>query len=253
MKPLIKLLPIYLFLFAACQRQPTANFTTDKTEYQAGDTVHLKNSSEYGKHFIWTMPDGSTQTTTDATYIIPDTTLYSNFTFKLQALSSKEKKSNEKSVTVLGMIRPKREKDSFSIGNIIYKNMGGAEHYNQTDTWDLISWQHYSSGFSSGVRIIFASNYQNVKSGIYELQPTNNNLTGNEAYLVSSYGCSDCIPQGSQNHIYIPRTGKIVMTIEYLDDAKINAKINVIYNDIEASVDSTNTTIKISGNILTSH
>ena len=119
MKTLIKLLPIYLFLLASCQKQPTANYTTDKTEYQAGDTVHLRNTSKHGKHFIWTMPDGSTQTNNDATYIIPDTTLYINFIFKLEALSKREKKSDEKSITVLGIIKPKLQIDKYSIDTYI--------------------------------------------------------------------------------------------------------------------------------------
>ena len=247
MKPLIKLLPIYLFLFSSCQRQPTANFTTDKTEYQAGDTVHLKNNSEHGKHFIWTMPDGSTQTNTDATYIIPDTTLYSNFTFKLQALSGREKKSDEKSVTVLGMIRPIREMDSFSIGSSIYKN-AGASYYNYYNYWTVGGSLQFGAGYGAGSNIYLSGQYQTSKSGVYTLQGNYTNLNGKQAYMTTGTRCYDCIPLGSQDHWYRPISGKIVMIITYTDSAKINAKVRIIYNDIEAFKDSTNTLVKISGN-----
>jgi uncharacterized lipoprotein YajG len=46
MKTLITLIIASLFL-ASCQKQPVASFTTDKAIYEAGDVVHLTNTSSY--------------------------------------------------------------------------------------------------------------------------------------------------------------------------------------------------------------
>ena len=251
MKTTTILLLTTLFL-ASCQRQPTANFTTDKTEYLAGDTVHLKNMSVYGKHFIWTMPDGSTQTTTDATYIIPDTTLYSNFTFKLEALSIREKKSDEKNVTVLATIKPKLALKSISIGNSIYSPSYASRGSISTSIYSIYSTIKFGI-YGGGVSIYFAGSYQNMKPGVYELQPTYNNLASNQACLLCGTGCADCLPQGSQDHKYSIISGKIVVKIEYLDASHLELKTNIIYNDLLTFKDNTNEIVKISGNIITQY
>ena len=54
-----------VILLTSCQKQPSADFSTDKSEYIAGDVVKLTNSSTDGSSYKWIMPDGQTNTSTN--------------------------------------------------------------------------------------------------------------------------------------------------------------------------------------------
>lgn len=91
---------VAFFAIVSCQRQPKASFSTDKSEYVAGDTIYLSNTTEASQRFRWIFPDGQTDKSTDASYyvdaFIGDTTL----TFKLIAISNNGKKADSTSKTV---------------------------------------------------------------------------------------------------------------------------------------------------------
>ncbi len=88
------LLLLALLLLASCQKQPTANFNTDKTLYYAGETVHLTDASTNAHHWYWTMPDGSEKTGQNVDYVIDTNDLGGNETFALTVTSKNEKKLN---------------------------------------------------------------------------------------------------------------------------------------------------------------
>lgn len=89
-----------VILATSCAKQPDASFTTDKTEYVAGETIKLKNTSIDGVTYKWTMPDGQTSSAVDLDYT---TDLYQDdatLSFKLIAFSKKDKKSSETTESV---------------------------------------------------------------------------------------------------------------------------------------------------------
>jgi PKD repeat protein len=96
---LSSLIAITLFT-VACNKQPTAAFTTDKTVYEAGETVKLVNKSTNAESYIWTLPNGQV-TTPDASFTL-DEYQSGNFTFRLSAFSKKDKKVSqaEQQITV---------------------------------------------------------------------------------------------------------------------------------------------------------
>jgi hypothetical protein len=88
-----------LILFGNCKKdeedkQPSADFITDKTEYTEGETVSLINSSSNAKTYRWTMPDGQTGKSEDATYSIPVLKIDRPLQFKLEAFSENGTKSD---------------------------------------------------------------------------------------------------------------------------------------------------------------
>jgi hypothetical protein len=89
-------------IFSSCNKQPAADFKTDKTEYIAGDVVKLTNSSIDAKSYKWTMPDGQTSASANLDYTLASNLSDGTLTFKLEAISKKGNKTSEatKLVTV---------------------------------------------------------------------------------------------------------------------------------------------------------
>lgn len=85
---------------ASCQKEPSASFKTDKTEYIAGETVHLTNNSIDSYSYVWTMPDGQIMTSENVDYITNVSSGNASLTFKLMANSKNGKNQDEISQTV---------------------------------------------------------------------------------------------------------------------------------------------------------
>ncbi len=109
--------------FSSCQKTPEASFTTDKTEYVAGETIKLTNTTINGSEYKWTFPDGQTGTVENYDYTTNDTDPSASLTFKLQATSKNGKKTDEATKTV---------------------NLKAAEG-------DVVFWQQVGSGFGATV------------------------------------------------------------------------------------------------------
>ncbi len=58
-------------ILSSCQKQPTANFTFDKTTYNAGETVVITNASIDAHHYEWTFPGDQTSSEVNPSYQIP--------------------------------------------------------------------------------------------------------------------------------------------------------------------------------------
>jgi hypothetical protein len=94
-------IPILLIvgLWQACKKetedkQPTASFTSDKTEYLEGETIYLSSNSENADTHRWTLPDGQTIKGANANYVIETLTLDRNVQFKLEVFSKSGTKSD---------------------------------------------------------------------------------------------------------------------------------------------------------------
>jgi hypothetical protein len=89
-------------LFSSCNKQPTADFTTDKTEYSAGDVVKLTNKSLDAKSYKWIFPDGQTSASPNVDYTLASNITPGVYSIKLEAISKKGNKKSEasKSITV---------------------------------------------------------------------------------------------------------------------------------------------------------
>ncbi|MBC7411014.1 MAG: hypothetical protein H7331_00980 [Bacteroidia bacterium] len=89
-----------VMLITACQKQPSAEFTTDKTNYVGGDVIQLTNLSVDASKYKWTLADGQTSTSANVDYKTGEDWVNGNLTFKLVATSKNGKKSSEASKTV---------------------------------------------------------------------------------------------------------------------------------------------------------
>lgn len=99
---ILTIITLAAITLSACQKQPSAEFTTDKAEYTAGETVKLTNTSVDGKTYKWTLPDGQTSNAANVDYTLNENQSDATLSFKLEALSKNGKKTDEasKSVTV---------------------------------------------------------------------------------------------------------------------------------------------------------
>jgi hypothetical protein len=76
------------------EAKPSADFSTDKTEYVGGDTIRFTNISTNADTYRWTLPDGQTSKMVNITYIIPDLPVEQSLPFKLEAFSKSGNKSD---------------------------------------------------------------------------------------------------------------------------------------------------------------
>ena len=84
----------------SCQKTPEASFTTDKSEYVAGETIKLTNTTLNGSTYKWTFPDGQTGSSESYEYKTNDNNPAATLTFRLEAFSSNGKKTDEDSKSV---------------------------------------------------------------------------------------------------------------------------------------------------------
>ncbi len=101
-KRLSFLLIILLGIFFSCQKQPTAIFTTDKTEYSPGEQIILTNTSIDAKSYKWTISDGQSSVNEHLIYTLSPNASEGIITFTLEALSRTGKKVSysSKNVTI---------------------------------------------------------------------------------------------------------------------------------------------------------
>jgi hypothetical protein len=242
MKNVIPIL-IFIIVISACQKQPAATFTTDKTEYYAGDTIHLTNTSENGHSYIWTMPNGSTQTTENAFYVVDTSVLYEKLTFQLEAISKHQRKKTIVTKQVLAVIKPKLDNNTFSYGNKILK----CDHtiLNRINNPYLIraSIDGYEHGELS-FRINTDTNFVNLY-GVYTLQQNKLNVRDKTAFAQLSYFCYDCFPAvtGVTDWTYTTVSGTMII-------GNLNGKPHVIINDAKAVNSNSGQIIKISANMI---
>ncbi len=84
-----------VILSACSEKRPIADFSTDKNEYQVGETIKLENKSDDAYFYNWTMPDGQTDKNKNPSFT---TNLAHNgvISFKLEVYSKKGRISDYK-------------------------------------------------------------------------------------------------------------------------------------------------------------
>ena len=95
MKKLIVLSVLTVLTLVGCQKQPKADFSTDKSTYISGETIHLTNTTLNGKSFKWTMPDGQILNSESVDYTTSQNNGNTPLLFKLEAFSKNGKKTSE--------------------------------------------------------------------------------------------------------------------------------------------------------------
>ena len=233
---------IYILLFAvitACQRQPTANFTTDKTEYTAGDVVHLKDASVHAYNWKWTTPDGKTYTTQNLDFPLDSDDLGGEKLFKLEVFSKRGKKTatETKTIKVNQYILPS---DYFAIDNNSFKPITKMS-YKENNSWVIYAeYNATNNSGGAGVYIYLPNPTQPTTAMTFNLQKNSNTLTTNKA---SVRVFTNWDSQGLRSFSSI--SGQLIISIAN------NGKVNAQFNDINANgygSDSTSTFL-ISGNI----
>lgn len=241
-KNIIPLFTLVVILTVACQKQPSAEFTTDKTEYIAGETIQLNNTSKDGSSYQWAMPNGTIVNTTNTTYPIDRNFGFGALTFNLNAESKNGKKfsSVSHSVNVIPA-------SVFSIDSTPFTYYPlNVSCYPFNSNWLINS--YFKPYFPQGLSYNDANAYMAVEfygnqpptSGVYQLQ-SNDLLSPGYAYiLIKRDWWEDNWEQ------FISLSGQLTITI-------VNGKINATFNNIDAvKTDRWGTiypTAKISGNI----
>jgi hypothetical protein len=227
------LLIAFALLLASCQKQPVASFTTDKTEYYAGDTIHLTNTSENGHSYIWTMPDGSKQTKKDATYIVDKSVLYEKLIFQLEADSKHERKKGFAAKQVLAVLKPIVNESCFFLGT---KSICPTV-YDFFNPPNLIG-----GGYPDSFNISIDPELSNY-AGIYEIKDSNSQVKGYVAKVRFGHTVPDFQPAGDADYTYNVFSGKMVIY-------KSNNYWHVIINKAQAIHNKTNQIVNVSANLL---
>ncbi|MBI4945390.1 MAG: hypothetical protein HY840_03195 [Bacteroidetes bacterium] len=228
------LIVLSIISIVGCQQNPTASFTANKSEYIAGDTVHLTNTSANGHSYLWTMPDGTTLTTTNADYLIPANQGFATLTFALEAFSKNGKKNNSVSQSIAVI-----PASVFSIdGSYSYNpiNVAGSPY---GKNWQITAYvQNYPQ---EDINPAHAAAYLMIKlpgtaaptsAGTYSLQ-ANDTLALGKAYIWITRVWWEL-----QRADYVSSSGQLQITIE-------NGKVHAVFNNIQTNYPP----YTISGNI----
>lgn len=228
-----------IITIVGCQKEPTANFTTDKETYTAGETIHFTDASSDGHSWKWTMPDGSVYTTQNLDYTISTLDAGGSETFTLEVASKNGKKTStvSKSITIY----------PYSYFSITSGSPIIAESI--TSALDSNNWLIRARGpyvFPWGyVCDIYLPNTPPT-SGTYSLDSSNTSLTTGHACIIITlwnYDMGDWIRWTSTNS-----TGPLNITITS------ELKVHVVFYNMDAKKKKEyppqdTTTYKISGDI----
>lgn len=225
-----------ILLLTSCQRQPTANFTTDKTEYTAGDTIHFTNTSEDGDSYLWTVPDGKTFTTENLDYVTDVNEHSGSKTFKLDVFSKNKKKNATASKTVIikqGILTT----DYFSVDiitNILNYKLVSKSSNILNGNWTIEGIPNYFY-FKGYCQIFFPENHAPTSSSSFTLVSSSNALMPGQAHIKIK------LPIESESYFY-SSSGQLELTVSS------NGKVRAVFTNIPTLLVSGNT-YHISGDI----
>lgn len=237
------LLGIFSMLAFSCQKQPEASFTTDKTEYIAGETIQLQNTSADAQSYQWTMPDGQMTTSTNANYSINRTWGFGTLNFELKAESKNGKKTSTAYHSVNFI-----PASTFSIDStaFVYYPINVTTGIN-TGNWQINAWYapYQPQGISYNdanayMNILFPSSTLPVPAGIYNLQLGTTLLPGQAMIRMSRWWWED-------------NWERFESLSGTLNVSYINGKMHVVFSSVDAqktdSWGNTYPVAKISGDI----
>src|ERR1035437_6341837 len=219
---------------SSCYKKSEASFTTNKSEYIAGDTLHLKNTSTNGHSYLWALPNGDKVTSANVDYLIPRNQGFDKLTFILNAYSRREKKSSTVSNTV--NVIPS---SVFAVDSPAYSyyplNVYGRSYSDWRGSWweitaNVGNYQNSNSSLNAaGSLMIRFSGSVAPTSGIYLLQP-NDTLTSGHAYVLIKrewweYGEEDYYSLSGQLNVNMTN-GKVHVVFTHIDTKYAMRKIS---------------------------
>jgi len=138
--------------------------------------------------------------------------------------------------------------DNYKYGHDGFTNYLHIQYLPDSNYWYLMATTNCGCGNDGAIFIYFPGKLSNIQPGLFFLQSDYNTLTSHKACVIMRNACADCIPP--RTDCYYPIEGQpIQLNVTFLNSAHTLANINVIFNDINASKDSTNTTATLSANI----
>ena len=232
------LILLALLLFTACQKQPTANFNTDKTLYYAGETVHLTDASTNAHHWYWTMPDGTTSTNQNVDYVIDTNDIGGDKTFSLTVTSNNGKKLATISKTVHTSM-PIYASDFFStnIASSVPLTKAVIQYSNCFELFASQELQNYNI-----VGIFLPGNISSITTGVYYLANSSATPLPGFGYVSVGY-YKFAIPDAQQYDEYNSIAGQLNVNVT-------GNKIHVTYSSTKAQHSSDTTNIRVSGDLI---
>jgi hypothetical protein len=175
------MLATFSIILTSCQKQPSADFKTDKTEYVGGDVVKLTNTSIDATKYKWTLPDGQTSASENVDYTLAADQQDATLTFKLEAISNNGKKKDDASKTV-------SVKAATGQALIWTSNSGVNQISVSIDNIaaGTITASYTGAPDCGALGCVTA----NLKVGIHSVSATDGNYTWNTTVTVTKNGCS---------------------------------------------------------------
>lgn len=206
-------------LLIACQKIPSANITVDKTEYTAGDTVHLTSITSDARHWKWTLPDGTTNNEKNVDYIIDinEIDCTKDFILTVSSKNGKKKATATKSITIKQAILPS---DYFAIGTGTRRYLPTSKSATASGAYWLIMAKKY----------LLPSSPYNYISLFVDL-PGTTRPTSSSTYDLSDVvkaGVSIVEYQSDNTNSFNAISGQLNVTITN------NGKVNAIFNNVAA-------------------
>lgn len=241
MKTYFILLFFIVAIFVACNKKPTANFTTDKTTYAAGETIHCTDISDNAYSWKWNAPNGQIYTTQNLDFVTDSNDAGGTKTFLLEVESKKGNIKNQtsKSITLKEGIL---STDFFGVANGATKpdkKTCGSSNYGW---WSINASNGMNNGFGLSLQIYFPGTNQPSIGSYSTISTTPNNLpSGSAKILITNYHGPDAIPQSDSYYSY---SGNITVS------QTNSGKTRVVFNNVSARHDNdTINTYFISGDI----
>lgn len=213
----------------SCQKEPFANFTTDKDIYRPGETIHCTDVSNDAYSWNWTTPDGRTVRTQNFDYVIDINSPNVNKKITLEVSSKKGKKTStcSKTVSVQQLILPT---DYFSAGTTIYKPIYKFCGPNSNYYWKISATEGSGNCFNALLILFYGATPP--LAGNYTLQPTDPTTSGTAYVQVGAPTGIEC----AGVVWYESNSGQL--TVSYT-----NGKMRVVFNNIPTN------SVNISGDI----
>ncbi len=177
------LLIVLLGVFVSCQKQPTALFSTDKTEYSPGEQIILTNTSIDAKSYIWTISDGQSSVEKNLIYNLNSNQSEGILTFTLKALSRTGKKVSyaTKNVTI-----------KKATGNVTFWQITNSGYDITVVTIDGVSsniTDEYPS-VPSACGVAGCAVFNNISVGNHTFSATDGTYTWNGTVSITKDGCT---------------------------------------------------------------
>ena len=210
---------LLFIVFVSCRKIPTANFTTDKTAYNAGETIHCTDVSDNAYSWKWTAPNGNIYTTQNLDFVTDINEASDTKTFTLEVASKDGKKNStiSKSITINELILSSDYFSSDSGANnkiIPLTKSCGVNNGNWVISASFSGTNVHGVSGGSYLDIFLPTTSPPLASGTYSLQTNHTSLMTGQASISLKTGDNDVGYQtynsnSGQLNVSITSTGKV--------------------------------------------